>query len=95
MTARDGLGFEAEYFTGLLVLKTTKRIIRLIIGWGFIGLGLLGLLLPVLQGILFLCIGMILLAPDVPLFRRVLDKLRGRYPGIASKADSLIKKIAD
>jgi hypothetical protein len=35
-------------------------IVRQVLGWFFIGLGLLGIVLPVLQGVLFLMIGIAL-----------------------------------
>lgn len=54
--------------------------VRVIAGWFFIVLGLLGLVLPVLQGILFLAIGALLLAPYVPFFRRIKVYLFRRFP---------------
>ncbi|HPL64525.1 MAG: PGPGW domain-containing protein [Syntrophales bacterium] len=70
-----------------------KRTIRLAAGWIFIVLGVLGLFLPFLQGILFLFIGMLLLAPDVPLFRRILEKLKEKHPGFFRKAHDLIHRF--
>lgn len=39
----------------------TKKVFVLLLGWGFIALGVVGLFLPVLQGILFLVIGLTIL----------------------------------
>lgn len=72
-----------------------KRIIRLFFGWTFFVLGLLGLVLPVLQGVLFLIVSVILLAPDVPFFKKILDKLKNRYPKLAKKAEKITKRIDD
>ncbi|MHC1741862.1 MAG: hypothetical protein AB9873_02380 [Syntrophobacteraceae bacterium] len=49
-----------------------KRIIRIVFGWICIGLGIVGLFLPILQGWFFLVMGIALLARDVRLFGRVL-----------------------
>lgn len=65
----------------------SKRLLMLALGWGFIVLGFLGLFLPILQGILFLAIGLILLAKVSPLARLWRRKLRRRYPQGAIKLD--------
>lgn len=57
-----------------------KRIGILIIGWIFIGLGILGLFLPVLQGILFIMIGLAILSSRSEMIRRFLRHLEVRYP---------------
>ena len=64
-----------------------RRFLILGFGWSFIVLGVLGLFLPVLQGILFLLIGFILLSRESEWAQRQLDKLRTRYPGFAEKYD--------
>jgi uncharacterized protein len=38
-----------------------KRIARITIGWNFIVAGIAGLFLPLLQGVLFLMIGLVIL----------------------------------
>jgi uncharacterized membrane protein YbaN (DUF454 family) len=68
-------------------------LIRLIVGWLFIILGVLGCFLPILQGILFLSIGFVLLAPDVPIFKRMMKKIKEKYPAIAEKASEITKKF--
>jgi uncharacterized membrane protein YbaN (DUF454 family) len=57
-----------------------KRIGILIIGWIFIGLGILGLFLPVLQGILFIMIGLAILSSRSKMIKRFLRHLEERYP---------------
>jgi uncharacterized protein len=39
-----------------------KRVVILSVGWGFILLGIVGLFLPILQGVLFLFVGLIILS---------------------------------
>jgi len=77
-----------------------KDIIIVILGWIFIVLGVIGLFLPVLQGILFLFIGLYLLSKKAPWAKKLLNKIRSRYPqifgrikGARSQADRYIKKV--
>ncbi|MBI4633773.1 MAG: hypothetical protein HY742_07770 [Deltaproteobacteria bacterium] len=72
-----------------------KRVARHVIGWFFVALGIVGLFLPVLQGILFLFIGLIILAPDVPFFQKLLCRMEERYPAIFEKAKYLHVDILD
>jgi uncharacterized membrane protein YbaN (DUF454 family) len=65
-----------------------ERIKRLAIwwlGWGFIALGIAGLVLPILQGILFLLIGLSLLSNQSPWAQRMLQRLRDRFPAVHGK----------
>lgn len=71
-----------------------KKFRRHAFGWFFILLGFVGLFLPILQGILFLIIGVIILAPEIPLFRKILDKLEKRYPAVFEQATSFLKRIS-
>lgn len=57
-----------------------KRFVLLGLGWVFIFLGILGLFLPILQGILFLTIGLILLSRESEWAAAKLDWLKTRYP---------------
>jgi uncharacterized membrane protein YbaN (DUF454 family) len=69
------------------VKSLTKRILVLIAGWGFILLGIVGLFLPVLQGVLFLLVGLIILSSEYAWAHRLLGKLRERFPKIGRTAD--------
>jgi len=64
-----------------------KRVALLVAGWGFVVLGLLGLFLPILQGLLFLAIGLYLLSLEVGWVRRLLHRLRARYPRFGRALD--------
>ena len=74
-------------------MKFSKRLLRLILGWFFLVLGILGLVLPILQGWLFIAIATILLARDVPFFKRIWHYLQQRFPKITRKAYKLTKQI--
>ncbi len=59
-----------------------SRIARITTGWILIAAGLIGVLLPVLPGFVFLASGIVMLAGDVPLFRRWICRLENRFPGV-------------
>jgi hypothetical protein len=58
------------------------RVARHIAGWALLALGVAGLFLPVLQGWLLIALAALLLAPDVPLFGRLLDWMENRFPAL-------------
>ncbi len=67
--------------------RLAKRIAILALGWVFILFGIVGLVLPVLQGFLFLLIGLALLSSESKTARRILERLRVRYPGLSERID--------
>jgi len=64
-----------------------------ILGWLLLILGVAGLFLPVLQGILFIFLGVVILAPNVPFFHRLLQRLKARYPEPFRQAEELKAKM--
>jgi hypothetical protein len=66
-----------------------KRFLLRLTGWGFIVLGILGIFLPILQGILFLLVGMYILGRVSPRMRmwrmHFRRKARERYPSWTGK----------
>jgi uncharacterized membrane protein YbaN (DUF454 family) len=64
----------------------------LIAGWSFILLGIVGLFLPVLQGALFLLVGLIILSSEYVWAHRLLSKLRERFPKLGRTADRAAEK---
>ncbi len=57
-------------------------LVRIAVGGFFFVLGILGLFLPLLQGILFLAIAAVLLSPYVPWFHRLKLYLYRRFPAV-------------
>jgi uncharacterized membrane protein YbaN (DUF454 family) len=57
-----------------------RRIIRISLGLVLIILGIPGLILPILQGWLFLALGALLLSIDIPLFDRLVQWIENRIP---------------
>ncbi len=56
------------------------------LGWTLILFGIVGLFLPVLQGVLFLILGLLVLSGESETARRWLGKIRERYPVADEKA---------
>jgi uncharacterized protein len=65
------------------------------VGWFFIGLGILGLFLPFLQGILFIMIGLAILSSRSQTVQRFLKYLENRYPQYYKRVEAWRKKISD
>lgn len=64
-----------------------KRIGVILVGWAFILLGIAGLFLPILQGVLFLLVGLLILSTEYVWAHHLLQKLRARFPKIAVLMD--------
>ncbi len=58
------------------------------VGWTFIVLGIAGLFLPVLQGILFLLIGLIILSSEYVWAHKLLKRAVHRFPSLEKHLDS-------
>lgn len=63
------------------------RLSKIVLGWVFLVLGVLGLFLPILQGVLFLAIGLAILATEQVWAHRLLTWLRVRFPRFAHLFD--------
>ena len=57
-------------------------VVRHALGWSLLILGIAGLVLPVLQGWLFIALAALLLAPDIPIFARLLNWIEARFPSL-------------
>ena len=79
---------EGEEETEQAKRSPLARFAILAAGWFFIVLGILGLFLPILQGILFLAIGAYMLSLESPWARRVIEKMRRRYPRLGQTFDT-------
>src|SRR6266404_1219846 len=64
-----------------------KRVAIHIAGWGFILFGIVGLVLPILQGVLFILVGLFLLSSVSPWAERLLHRIRKRFPRISNRFD--------
>jgi uncharacterized membrane protein YbaN (DUF454 family) len=64
-----------------------KSIVLQIVGYAFLVLGVLGLFLPFLQGILFILIGLLILAKHAPWAHSLLQRFRDHHPRAAELID--------
>ncbi len=67
--------------------RLIKRIAVLTLGWLFILFGIVGLVLPVLQGVLFLLIGLALLSTESETARLLLERVRGHFPRLSERIE--------
>lgn len=65
-----------------------KKVLLLLLGWGFILVGIVGLFLPFLQGVLFLIVGLLILSSEYVWASRLLQKIRTRFPGLSARFDA-------
>lgn len=76
--------------------KKIKKILILSLGIGFILFGLIGLLLPILQGVLFLIMGFLLLSLYFPKIRFYIQKHAKKNKhslSLVNKAEKWIAKF--
>ncbi len=70
-----------------------RRHIKLLLGWTFLFLGALGLVLPFLQGMLFILMGILLLSGTSEWATRVEQEFSRRFPETTGKALRQIHRI--
>jgi len=70
-----------------------KRFFKLALGWALLILGTVGLFLPILQGLLFIFLGVALLSAQSEWVRRGLESLRSRFPRQAAKLQWLKRNL--
>lgn len=63
-----------------------KRLAVQLVGWAFIVVGIIGLFLPILQGILFILIGLIILSTQYSWAHGLMQRIRARFPRLAQKS---------
>jgi uncharacterized protein len=71
-----------------------RHYLMLGLGYGFLVLGVAGLVLPFLQGFLFLAIGLAILARRAAWARWLRQRLRQRFPQIAKRLDEGEARLA-
>lgn len=64
-----------------------KRKLYLVAGTFFVFLGVIGLFLPILQGVLFLFVGLVLLSKGSSRVRALKQKFKRRYPKWGAKIE--------
>jgi uncharacterized membrane protein YbaN (DUF454 family) len=57
-----------------------KPILMQTLGFAFLGVGALGLVVPILPGLLLLAVGLLVLARHAPWAERLVERIRSRHP---------------
>lgn len=70
-----------------------KRWLMNMLGYSFLILGIIGCFTPILQGFLFIFIGLAILSKSAPWAKNLLIKFREKNPKIAEKADQFMEKF--
>jgi len=65
--------------------KHVRRVAVLVLGWILIAFGIVGLFLPVLQGVLFILLGLYVLSRESEIARRWLHRIRESHSGLDEK----------
>jgi uncharacterized membrane protein YbaN (DUF454 family) len=63
-----------------------SRLVKIITGWFFLILGFIGCFLPILQGFLFMAVGLLFLADESPLIKKYFERFERKYPEQYRKA---------
>lgn len=67
---------------------------KVVVGIALLGLGVVGLFLPILQGVLFLFLGLALLSTESRRVRGVMVRLRRRYPRLWKRAEAMKNRLS-
>lgn len=67
-----------------------KRLFEFILGWALVGLGVIGIALPILPGILPLLLGLVILSSEYVWAHQLLRRIRGRFPAASRQAEVCI-----
>ena len=77
------------------VKTLAKRVLVQSVGWIFILIGIVGLFLPILQGVLFLLIGLMILSTEYVWAHHLLRRIRQRFPKVSDKVDQAAQKASE
>jgi len=75
------------------MVREIRRGVTIAFGVLFLLLGVIGGFLPVIQGWIFVLIGLTLLARELPWVRHHLERLKGRFPKQAAHVDRLKQRL--
>ena len=78
-----------------MVWRTMRLALRIGFGVACLGLGVVGLFLPFLQGVLLIVIGLAVLSRDSPHAQRLLTWLRARFGKGAARATADVREGVD
>ncbi len=76
-----------------MVGRHLRRLTTLVLGWFLIGLGIIGLFVPVLQGVLLILLGLYVLSRELHWARRLLHRVRDRHPALERQIQRLRERF--
>jgi uncharacterized membrane protein YbaN (DUF454 family) len=71
---------------GLTLQTKKKKVLAVLLGWVFVALGVIGIILPILPGIPLLLVGLFILSSEYVGAHQLLGKIRKRFPETSRKA---------
>jgi Putative transmembrane protein (PGPGW) len=83
----DGRG----HLRGMMEFRPSLK--RKTAGWGLMGLGVIGLVLPFLQGFLFLALGLFVLRHQYLWAHRGTGWIASRWPGTVARAEAMEQRL--
>ena len=89
---QEGVGIATSWDDYTFMKAFLKRLLVQFVGWAFIVVGIIGLFLPIIQGILCLLIGLIILSTQYAWAHRLMEKVRARFPRLAQKSHEASEK---
>ena len=75
------------------MISHVKRVTRIVLGSIFMLLGLAGLVLPFLQGWLFIGLAIVTLSRDIPALASLESKITSRFPKVGRFSERMRKAI--
>ena len=67
-----------------------KKLLAVLLGWAFVALGVVGVVLPILPGIPLLFVGLLVLSSEYVWAHQLLGRIRERFPAASRKAQAWI-----
>lgn len=68
---------------------------RKLAGWGLIGFGVVGIVLPFLHGLIFLLLGVFMLRHQYLWAHNLLGPMERRFPAMMARMDGMETKVID
>lgn len=68
-----------------------KKLLAVLLGWAFVALGVVGVVLPILPGIPLLFVGLLVLSSEYVWAHHLLGKIRERFPAASRKARQWVR----
>ena len=69
-----------------------KQVALIVLGWAFLFAGVLGFILPILPGVPFLVVGLLVLSGEYVWANRTLGWIRRRFPKMTGHAERQTRK---